>query len=157
MYCRWSWTLFKIGYQLQWCTSILRVGKWYISPKKVLHRTVLTIPATSALSRQVFPTVNSILNAKRIILPRENGEKIQMIHDNYSFLQGLTALWVPPEPQHLSHWSRECLKIFSQSRCFLLEIWLIEKRSILWNFMVFLFIQYLDNKVSILAENFKAF
>jgi hypothetical protein len=99
--------------------------------QKGLHRTVSTIPATSTLSRQVFATVNLILNAKRIILPRENGEKIQMIHDNYSLLQGLTALWVPPEPQHLSHWSRECLKIFSQSRCFLLEIWLIEKRSIL--------------------------
>jgi len=125
--------------------------------QKGLHRTVSTIPATSAFSRQVFPTVNSILNAKRIILPRENGEKIQMIHDNYSLLQGLIALWVPPEPQHLPPWSRECLKIFSQDRCFLLEIWLIEKRSILWNFMVFLFIQYLDNKVSILAENFKAF
>jgi hypothetical protein len=99
--------------------------------QKGLHRTVSTIPASSTLSRQVFPTVNSILNAKRIILPRENGEKIQMTHDNYSLLQGLTAVWMPPKPQHLLPWSRECLNIFSQNGCFLFELGLIEKRSIL--------------------------
>jgi hypothetical protein len=51
-----------------------------------------TVISTSSLSEQVFLTTGFIINAKRTMLSPENVGKIQVIHDNYNFVEkGLSS------------------------------------------------------------------